>query len=117
MSTPGPPRADDRPDYRFSLANERTFLAWVRTAVAFIAGGLIAAKGLHFHHEALRWVVALPPIAAGGALAAGAAMRLRGYEQAMRDGEALPAGAGPRWMALGVCVYALLVLVAAVWDG
>lgn len=28
------------PDYRFSLANERTFLAWIRTALAFLAGGV-----------------------------------------------------------------------------
>lgn len=28
------------PDYRFSLANERTFLAWIRTALAFLAGAV-----------------------------------------------------------------------------
>jgi putative membrane protein len=25
------------PDYRFTLANERTFLAWIRTALALLA--------------------------------------------------------------------------------
>jgi putative membrane protein len=34
------------PDYRFSLANERTFLAWIRTALALVAGGVAAAKAL-----------------------------------------------------------------------
>ena len=29
------------PDYRFSLANERTFLAWIRTALAVLAGGIL----------------------------------------------------------------------------
>src|SRR3954470_20484811 len=29
-----------RPDHRFSLANERTFLAWVRTSLAMLAGGV-----------------------------------------------------------------------------
>ncbi|CAM4140568.1 YidH family protein [Kerstersia similis] len=28
------------PDYRFTLANERTFLAWIRTALALLAGGV-----------------------------------------------------------------------------
>ena len=29
------------PDYRFSLANERTFLAWIRTGLALLAGGVL----------------------------------------------------------------------------
>jgi putative membrane protein len=29
------------PDYRFTLANERTFLAWIRTALALLAGGAL----------------------------------------------------------------------------
>jgi putative membrane protein len=39
---PSEPIEDRRrgPDYRFSLANERTFLAWIRTALAFLAGAL-----------------------------------------------------------------------------
>jgi len=28
------------PDYRFSFANERTFLAWIRTALALLAAGV-----------------------------------------------------------------------------
>jgi putative membrane protein len=29
-----------QPDHRFSLANERTFLAWIRTSLALLAGGV-----------------------------------------------------------------------------
>jgi putative membrane protein len=29
------------PDYRFSLANERTFLAWIRTALSLVAGSIL----------------------------------------------------------------------------
>lgn len=32
------------PDYRFSLANERTFLAWLRTALALLGGGVALAS-------------------------------------------------------------------------
>lgn len=33
-------REGSEPDARFTLANERTFLAWIRTALAFLAGGV-----------------------------------------------------------------------------
>nr|WP_086939286.1 DUF202 domain-containing protein [Thaumasiovibrio occultus] len=33
-------RQGKAPDYRFSLANERTFLAWIRTALALLAGAV-----------------------------------------------------------------------------
>jgi putative membrane protein len=40
-------REGDEPDARFTLANERTFLAWIRTALALIAGGVaLEALGL-----------------------------------------------------------------------
>lgn len=40
----------DEPDPRFSLANERTFLAWIRTALALMAGGVaLEALGPGIH--------------------------------------------------------------------
>ncbi|MFL6162480.1 MAG: YidH family protein [Jatrophihabitantaceae bacterium] len=33
-------REGEDPDYRFSLANERTFLAWLRTGLALLAGAV-----------------------------------------------------------------------------
>src|SRR3546814_13520956 len=40
-----PDRDDEaEPDYRFTLANERTFLAWIRTALALIAGGIAVVQ-------------------------------------------------------------------------
>lgn len=33
-------KAGKAPDYRFSLANERTFLAWIRTSLAFLAAAI-----------------------------------------------------------------------------
>lgn len=107
----------DELDYRFSLANERTFLAWIRTALALVAGGLAAAKLLNFDSEMLRWVVAGPPIVAGAAMAADAVQRWRRYEDAMRAGARLPTGRGLQVLGFGACVYAAVVLAAALIDG
>lgn len=104
-------------DYRFSLANERTFLSWLRTAVALIAGGAVAAKALAFDSDALRWIVAVPPILAGAAVALRSRGRLRRYESAMRSASPLPASRDSSVIAIGLAVYALVVLVALVADG
>jgi putative membrane protein len=104
-------------DYRFSLANERTFLAWIRTSLALVAGGVVAAKALEFHHEVWRWVVAGPPVAAGAVLAADAVRRWRLYEDAMRSGRRLPVGRGISAVGVTLCVYALVVLAAVAFDG
>jgi putative membrane protein len=79
--------ADHGPDtdYRFSLANERTYLAWVRTALALLAGGVAAAKALDFHHDWVRWLIATPPILAAALLALEARSRWRIYESAMAE--------------------------------
>jgi putative membrane protein len=112
----GPSQPDDL-DYRFSLANERTFLAWIRTALALVAGGVAAAKALDFDSEVWRWVIAVPPIVGGGALAADAVARWRRYETAMRSGERLPVGRGLRLVGIALSVYAVLALVASIADG
>ena len=104
-------------DYRFSLANERTFLAWMRTALALVAGGVAAAKAIEFNHEVWRWVVAGPPLVVGAALALNAATRWRTYEARMDAGAWLPVGAGFRAGGIALCVYALVALVAMVLDG
>jgi putative membrane protein len=41
MRTPSWRLSAREPDYRFSLANERTFLAWIRTALSLLAGGVL----------------------------------------------------------------------------
>lgn len=104
-------------DYRFSLADERTFLAWIRTALALVAGGVAAAKALEFNHDVWRWVIAGPPILAGALLAVDARARWGRYEQAMRAGRALPAGRGIRLIGAALAVYAVVALLVAALDG
>ena len=79
------------PDYRFTLANERTFLAWMRTALAILAGALVIHQvGLRFEP---RWVligatVGLAVLSA--ILAVGAYLQWKANEIAMRHGQSLP---------------------------
>jgi putative membrane protein len=102
------------PDYRFSLANERTFLAWIRTGLALVGGGLAVAAFV----PPLRWPYAREGIAVG-LLLLGAVVCLRAVdhwarcERAMRLGEPLPRSRFPAVLALviGVGTVALLVLV------
>lgn len=107
----------ERLDYRFSLANERTFLAWVRTALALLAGGVAAAKALDFEHSLWRWAVAGPPIVLGALLAARAAVQLRRYEAAMQQGRSLPGRRGLALLAGALAAYGALVLLAVTLDG
>ncbi|HEX2773972.1 MAG TPA: DUF202 domain-containing protein [Micromonosporaceae bacterium] len=101
------------PDYRFSLANERTFLAWVRTGLALIAGGLAAAQflpPLPLPH--LREGIAIALLVLGGTVAIRAVDHWTRAERAMRLGEDLPASRFPAVLAVLVGLGALVLVVA-----
>jgi putative membrane protein len=103
----------EEPDPRFTLANERTYLAWNRTALALVGGGLAAAQLLHFDSEAVRLLIALPPIALGGVLAGVSYRRWEANERAMRLGKPLPAGP-PRLLAYGLAAMAVAIAVLVI---
>lgn len=94
-------------DIRFSLANERTFLAYERTAV-----GLVAAALAVFHLLEPSWpqkVLGLLLVASSVIAAVGGWSRYRQAERAIREGRDLPAGTTVHLMAAAV----LVVIVAA----
>jgi putative membrane protein len=104
------------PDPRFTFANERTYLAWNRTALALICGGLAAGQLLKFDSNAIRLLVALPPIALGALLAALSHRRWQANERALRLGEPLP-GPGPtRMLAYGLAVLGVAIGVLVLLD-
>ena len=94
------------PDPRFTFANERTFLAWNRTALALIGGGLAAGQLLDFDSEAVRLLVALPPVVLGGVLAVTSYRRWEANERAMRLGEPLPVIGPPRFVPPAIALLA-----------
>lgn len=105
-------RLDAASDPRFTLANERTFLAWNRTALALIAGGLAAVQLLSFGVSGAGLMLGLPLIVLGAAIAVGGFERWRASEIAMRTGASLPRSrVAPALLGLGATGVALLALV------
>lgn len=105
------PAAEERePDYRFTLANERTFLAWIRTSLALLAGGVALMQLVpRFSIHGVRHLLSVLLVAAGGTLAALAVRRWHRVQQAMRQGAALPTSRIP--FAVGVALVAMTVLL------
>ncbi len=98
------------PDYRFSLANERTFLAWIRTALALIAGGVLLhefAAGIGPRALVTVLSVGLGVAAAGRALLSH--FRWRSTAIAMRHERRLGCS-GSLAVLAGVCLVTSVVL-------
>jgi putative membrane protein len=101
----------ETPDYRFSLANERTFLAWLRTALALIAGGFAVDQFLPDLRWAVRVALALVLLVSGALCALRALNHWVRCERAMRRGEDLPVSRLPTLMALLVALVAVAMVV------
>lgn len=115
---PGPdrePEAGTDPDYRFTLANERTFLAWIRTALALMAAGVAVIRfvpGLTVMRHTLGFLL----IGLGGFLAAVAYRDWQRNERAMRLGRQLPRSFVPRLVASSLVLAALVALALVITD-
>ncbi len=115
-STPSPadPGEPDEvePDVRFTYANERTFLAWNRTALALIATGVAATQLLpKFHIVYGRRLLGLPLIALGAALAITSYRYWQQNERAMRRSEPLPRSPMPLVLSIGIGVIAIIAVI------
>jgi putative membrane protein len=112
---PDPRTRGNDPDYRFSLANERTFLAWIRTSLALAAAGLGAASLLDdFPGEE---VLGVGLLVLSFVTASMSYRRWALTETAIRVEEPLPGSRLPLVLAGGVAsivvASAVLVLVSA----
>ena len=103
---PGDPRrVGNDPDYRFTLANERTFLAWIRTALALAAGGLAVVALLDDVPGESALGIGLLVLSL--LTAANAYRRWALNERAMRLDEPLPPSRLPMLMAIGAALVAV----------
>jgi putative membrane protein len=109
-------QAGTDPDARFTFANERTFLAWNRTALALIAAGLAAAQFLHFDHHWLRLVIAVPLIVLGAVLAFASYLHWGDNELALRLRRSLRYSWMPRLLTGGILFIALCGGIVAIID-
>jgi putative membrane protein len=99
------------PDPRFSLANERTFLAYVRTALAVLAGGVAIIGYVPDRRIALGAGLGL--LAVGFVALIGGYVRWRHIDKAIADDRPIRASVLPVIITATLTVTVAVALVAA----
>lgn len=103
--------AGQEPDPRFTLANERTFLAWIRTSLALLAAGIaVDAFMAGYFNPDIRRVVAVVLLLLAMGVGGSSFFRWISVERSMRRGDPLPLP----WIAPVVAAGACLVAVAVI---
>jgi putative membrane protein len=107
---------ETEPDYRYTLANERTFLAYIRTALGLDAAGLGAAQFLPSSAAHLRLGIAVLLVVLGIGLSMLSYRRWAANEQAMRRGVPLPRVHLPLLLAVGLVAISAGALVVVLTN-
>jgi len=111
----GPGDEGQEPDPRFTLANERTFLAWIRTSLALVAGGIgLEAFVPRLAVPGLRQVLSVCLVLLGTAVSATAWSRWVRTQRAMRLGAPLPVPRLAPLLSFGIAAIALITVVLLV---
>lgn len=99
------------PDYRFTLANERTFLAWIRTALAFMAAAIgIDQLTPNLASSGARTLLVVIFGLTAAILSGYAYRRWCGNERAMRDDAALAYPGMLAWLSSGLTAVIVTTL-------
>jgi putative membrane protein len=103
------------PDPRVSLANERTFLAWIRTALGLIAVGIGVATFVSTQAtKGFAVILAAGLVIIGGAIASVSWFRWLAVERAVRKGAAVPPTRMSPLLAFGVAGLAIIAIIVVV---
>lgn len=119
LANPRPaPRADTdtseaEPDPRFTLANERTYLAWTRTSIALIGAGLVAAQFLKLGFRAAALIVGVALVVLGGLMSFAGYRNWQRNDRALRLGQPLPPSTMPHVLARGMVLFAVAAAALA----
>lgn len=98
------------PDYRFSLANERTYLAWIRTALAILAGSIVVSQLTVVEEaESLRQFLVLFLCVFAALISVWAYYRWTQNEKAMRHQTSLTYSGVIKYISFGYATIALLL--------
>lgn len=101
------------PDPRFSLANERTFLAWIRTSLAFLAAGagVAAVTQISGNLGVELKLVSLLLLVCGLVCAASSYARWTRQERAIRTGAPMPSSPAMPFVTGAVAAVALIAII------
>ena len=104
------------PDPRFTLANERTFLAWIRTALALLASGIaVEAFTLGLLSPGVKRLLVVGLLSLSLIVSLSAFWRWLGVERALRQQAALPVSLLTPLLSLG-CAVLVAGVMAAFWG-
>ena len=103
------------PDYRFSLANERTFLAWVRTGLALLAAGVgVVNLPSGFADSTGRHLLGILLVLLGMFAATGSYARWRANQHAIQEGLPLPPSRSMPVLAAGLTAVGVIALILVI---
>lgn len=106
---------EKEPDYRFTLANERTFLAWIRTSLGLVAGGVVVHQLVEpVESGAVRMLIAATAVVLAVVLAVGAFVHWRSVQSAMRRNRDLPGNLLIPVLTAGTVLIAVIATVLVV---
>lgn len=106
------------PDYRFTLANERTLLAWVRTALGLLAAAIVVVHLIpDLGVPGARQLVGTILAGLAAIITVTSTLRWRAVQTAMRRGRELPPTKAPLLVSSVLAALSVLVLVLIVLGG